>query len=133
MREINYIIQVCANKHIEVILFTNKQGLVHPVLSYTLVQPYQCVIHTTVLSYTLVQPYQCVIHTTVLSYTLVQPYQCVIPLYVADNIPPSLQNVDCTSLIIVDELGRGTSSEEGVGICHAICEHLLATKVEELR
>ena len=61
MREINYIIQVCANKHLEVILFINKQGLVHPVLSYTLVQPYQCVIHTTVLSYTLVQPYQCVI------------------------------------------------------------------------
>lgn len=29
----------------------------------------------------------------------------------------------------MDELGRGTSSEEGVGICHAVCEHLLTLKV----
>ena len=63
------------------------------------------------------------------------------PAYIVPNLIGSLicstgvtvtsivQNVDSTSLIIVDELGRGTSSEEGVGICHAICEHLLATKV----
>ena len=29
----------------------------------------------------------------------------------------------------MDELGRGTSSEEGVGICYAVCEHLLHSKV----
>ena len=38
-----------------------------------------------------------------------------------------LQNVSESSLIIIDELGRGTSAEEGVGICYAICEQLLAT------
>ncbi len=38
-----------------------------------------------------------------------------------------LQNVDATSLVIIDELGRGTSSEEGVGLCQAICEHILST------
>lgn len=39
------------------------------------------------------------------------------------------QNVSGDSLIIIDELGRGTSSEEGVGLCFAICEHLLSTQV----
>ena len=39
-----------------------------------------------------------------------------------------LQNCDPTSLIIIDELGRGTSCEEGVGLCYAICEHLIATQ-----
>ena len=38
-----------------------------------------------------------------------------------------LQNVSDSSLIIVDELGRGTSAEEGMGLCYAICEQLLAT------
>ncbi|KAK3083385.1 hypothetical protein FSP39_021201 [Pinctada imbricata] len=38
------------------------------------------------------------------------------------------QNASSRSLIITDELGRGTSAEEGVGICHAICEHLLKQK-----
>jgi DNA mismatch repair protein MSH4 len=28
----------------------------------------------------------------------------------------------------MDELGRGTSSEEGVGICYAVCEYLLHSK-----
>ncbi|CAI8056057.1 MutS protein homolog 4 [Geodia barretti] len=39
-----------------------------------------------------------------------------------------LQNVSSNCLVIVDELGRGTSNEEGFGICHAVCEHLLTTK-----
>ncbi|EDO35291.1 predicted protein [Nematostella vectensis] len=39
-----------------------------------------------------------------------------------------IQNASDKSLIIVDELGRGTSSEEGVGICYAVCEHLLGIK-----
>ena len=36
-----------------------------------------------------------------------------------------LQNVASNSVIIMDELGRGTGNEEGVGICHAVCEYLL--------
>ncbi|XP_076454636.1 mutS protein homolog 4-like [Babylonia areolata] len=38
------------------------------------------------------------------------------------------QNATNNSLIIIDELGRGTSAQEGVGICWAVCEHLLKTK-----
>ena len=36
-----------------------------------------------------------------------------------------LHNLSKNSLIIIDELGRGTCVEEGVGLCFAICEHLL--------
>ncbi|XP_056009857.1 mutS protein homolog 4-like isoform X2 [Ostrea edulis] len=39
-----------------------------------------------------------------------------------------IQNVGHRSLIIMDELGRGTSQEEGVGICHSVCEYLLGYK-----
>ncbi|XP_059139154.1 mutS protein homolog 4-like, partial [Physella acuta] len=39
-----------------------------------------------------------------------------------------LQNITDNSLIIIDELGRGTSAEEGVGICWSISEHFLKTK-----
>ncbi len=36
-----------------------------------------------------------------------------------------LQNVSDRSLIIIDELGRSTSAEEGLGLCYSICEQLL--------
>ncbi|KAL4613129.1 hypothetical protein GN956_G23384 [Arapaima gigas] len=39
-----------------------------------------------------------------------------------------IHNVSDRSLIIMDELGRGTSAEEGVGICHSVCEFLLNFK-----
>ena len=38
-----------------------------------------------------------------------------------------LQNLDETGLVIVDELGRGTSEDEGMGFCFAFAERLLAT------
>ncbi|CAL8286658.1 unnamed protein product [Lota lota] len=39
-----------------------------------------------------------------------------------------IHNVSSRSLIIIDELGRGTSAEEGIGICHSVCEFLLSLK-----
>ncbi|GCC35757.1 hypothetical protein chiPu_0014245 [Chiloscyllium punctatum] len=39
-----------------------------------------------------------------------------------------MHNATDKSLIIIDELGRGTSTEEGIGICHAVCEFLLSFK-----
>lgn len=41
----------------------------------------------------------------------------------------SLGIATADSLVIVDELGRGTSPLEGVGISHAIAEHLIKLKV----
>eukprot|EP00047_Mylnosiga_fluctuans_P020961 m.98550 g.98550 ORF g.98550 m.98550 type:complete len:485 (-) comp8696_c0_seq7:76-1530(-) len=39
-----------------------------------------------------------------------------------------LQNITDRSLVIIDELGRGTSPDEGVGLSYAMCETILATK-----
>ncbi|KAK7141971.1 hypothetical protein R3I94_011613 [Phoxinus phoxinus] len=39
-----------------------------------------------------------------------------------------IHNASNKSLIIIDELGRGTSPEEGIGICHSICEFLINIK-----
>uniref|UniRef100_A0A7M6DQK7 DNA mismatch repair proteins mutS family domain-containing protein n=2 Tax=Clytia hemisphaerica TaxID=252671 RepID=A0A7M6DQK7_9CNID len=39
-----------------------------------------------------------------------------------------LQNITDNSLLIIDELGRGTGIAEGVGISYSICEKLISTK-----
>ncbi|KAJ3021758.1 MutS protein msh4 [Thoreauomyces humboldtii] len=39
-----------------------------------------------------------------------------------------LQNVSSNSLIIIDELGRGTSTNDGLGITFAVCEELAKSK-----
>ncbi|EGV93592.1 MutS protein-like 4 [Cricetulus griseus] len=39
-----------------------------------------------------------------------------------------LHNANDKSLILIDELGRGTNTEEGIGISYAVCEHLLSKK-----
>ncbi|KAM8930149.1 LOW QUALITY PROTEIN: mutS protein homolog 4 [Pelodytes ibericus] len=39
-----------------------------------------------------------------------------------------IQNANHKSLIIIDELGRGTSAEEGIGLCYAVGEFLLSLK-----
>ncbi|KAJ3129702.1 MutS protein msh4 [Nowakowskiella sp. JEL0407] len=39
-----------------------------------------------------------------------------------------LQNVGDQSIVIIDELGRGTSTADGVGISYVICEKLLKTR-----
>ncbi|XP_077094512.1 mutS protein homolog 4 isoform X1 [Siphateles boraxobius] len=39
-----------------------------------------------------------------------------------------IHNASDKSLIIIDELGRGTSPEEGIGICHSMCEFLINIK-----
>ncbi|TKR80879.1 hypothetical protein L596_014866 [Steinernema carpocapsae] len=38
------------------------------------------------------------------------------------------QFADPNSLVVIDELARSTSTEEGIGICYAICERLLSRK-----
>lgn len=45
-----------------------------------------------------------------------------------EQVDAILRNVSDRSLVIIDELGRGTSDEEGVGLCFAVSEHLIKSK-----
>lgn len=45
-----------------------------------------------------------------------------------EQVEAIVRNVSDRSLVIIDELGRGTSDEEGVGICFAVAEHLIKSK-----
>ena len=47
-------------------------------------------------------------------------------------IDPFLGLATENSLVLIDELGRGTSPREGVGISHAIAEALIAAKVRSI-
>jgi DNA mismatch repair protein MSH4 len=43
-----------------------------------------------------------------------------------------LQHVTNNSIIIIDELGRGTSPNDALGITAAVCEDLIRTRVSSL-
>lgn len=55
-------------------------------------------------------------------------YLCI-PFSLYTQVSYIIHNASNRSLIIVDELGRGTSAEEGIGICHSVCEFLISLKV----
>lgn len=55
--------------------------------------------------------------------------QCnLIPGLAVENMLP-LGIASSNSLVLIDEVGRGTSPKEGVGISHAIAESLIRLKV----
>ena len=41
------------------------------------------------------------------------------------NVIEVTENVDCNSLVLLDEIGAGTDPEEGSAIAHAVLEHLI--------
>jgi DNA mismatch repair protein MSH4 len=43
-----------------------------------------------------------------------------------------LESMNARSLIIIDELCRGTSSEDGIAICWSVCEHIIKSKSHTL-
>ncbi|KAK6050003.1 MutS domain V protein, partial [Cooperia oncophora] len=45
-----------------------------------------------------------------------------------DEMALILQNADDRTLLVIDELARSTSTEEGIGICYAIIEKLIAQR-----
>lgn len=40
-----------------------------------------------------------------------------------------LQQVTSTSIVVIDELGRGTSPHDALGITAAVCEDLIRSRV----
>ena len=46
----------------------------------------------------------------------------------ADQVTTVAREVGCRSLIVMDELGRATSSSDGFAIAWSCCEHLLSLK-----
>ena len=46
-----------------------------------------------------------------------------------DQVAAILQIVTPRSLVLIDELGRSTSLEDGLAIAFAVCQALVATKV----
>ena len=49
---------------------------------------------------------------------------CVLCISSGTNVNYIVQNASENSLILIDELGRATSPEEGAGLCHAVSEYV---------